>query len=141
MIHIYFDGSSNGKADSPTGSGWVIVQIRANEPDLLLHEDSFPGRGTNNTAELIGAINGLTWVDERKDRYSQEKVVLVGDSQYVLGLASGAFSASSNLELVKELTRLMASLNATCQWVKGHSKNKYNDMADKLAKDAKKTEK
>lgn len=130
LISVYADGSSNGKAGSAIGYGYVIVW---NHTDIL-HTGSGGGvSGTNNTAELLAAINGLSLV-KNLNLGNTVDVELVSDSQYVLGLANGTYSPTKNVSLAVQVESLTRGLGATTRWVKGHSGDKHQEMCDKLAK-------
>lgn len=89
--------------------------------------------GTNNTAELTAAIEGikaaLPWIE----KYSSSPILLVSDSQYTLGMACGRYSPSKNLELVAELRSLCEEHLIGVQWVPGHTGVAQNEIADNLA--------
>ncbi|CAB4127311.1 Ribonuclease H domain containing protein [uncultured Caudovirales phage] len=61
-------------------------------------------------------------------------IELVCDSQYVLGMASGRMSPNTNRTLVGKLRALSLELNVGTRWVRGHSKETWNEHCDKLAK-------
>ena len=129
MIRVWCDGSSNGKTGGAVGWGWVIE--KDGEP---LHA-GYGGAesGTNNTAEIQAAIEGLRALSKVILFHPLEEVALVSDSRYCLGMASGRLSAVKNLELVAELQGLYKSLCNETQWVKGHAGNKMNERCDSLA--------
>jgi ribonuclease HI len=89
--------------------------------------------GTNQTAELLGAIGGLETVASLR-LHENHDIMLISDSMYVLGMADGTYSAVANLDLVDKLKALCAVVNPKCMWVKGHSGDAMNDLCDKLAK-------
>ncbi len=130
VITIYADGSSNGKSNSPGGWGYVVL----NDGDLLGCGFGHQPGSTNNTMELRAAIEGLKHVRSLGLR----NVTLVSDSQYCLGMASGAFNAVANADLCNELLTLGKEVGVTTRWVKGHQSDFtidsfYNNWADKLA--------
>lgn len=130
MIEIYTDGSGT-TAEKPCG--WAFVVVKDGEK---LHEQcgSLP-KGTNNVAELTAAVKGLAYA---LLNHSDEEIVLVSDSQLVLGYASGEYriKAMHLSQLYCKLRRLYNHLSAEGRWVKGHSGNEYNELCDKLAKSA-----
>ena len=141
MISVYADGSSEGNSVGAIGWGWIIVRGEVQE---ILDCGSGGGPvGTNNIAELSGAIEGLRALKKLKDILGHfnidvnEPVELVSDSQYVLGIACGKFKALKNVELAKEIRKLTIELKATTRWVKGHSGDIFNEKCDELAKHAK----
>lgn len=62
-----------------------------------------------------------------------EPVELVADSQYVLGIASGEWNPTKNLNHASQLKELASKVGCTFRWVKGHSGDKYNELCDELA--------
>jgi ribonuclease HI len=81
--------------------------------------------------ELRAAIAGL---EKAKELGYSEGITLFSDSQYVLGLANGIYSAQKNVLLAIHLRKLALELGISTQWVKGHSGNPWNDRCDSLAK-------
>jgi ribonuclease HI len=63
-------------------------------------------------------------------------VELVSDSEYCLGIASGQFDPTKNLELAAEIRRLVILTKARTRWVRGHSGEIFNEKCDELAKAA-----
>jgi len=132
-ILVWTDGSSHAKGGLPIGWGFVLTL------DNYPIDANYGGktRGTNNEAELTAAIQGLQAVKERMEKFPELKkcqVVLVSDSQYVLGLASGKYTPSKNVSLAKKVRALAKELNVKTRWVKGHSGVIWNDRVDSLAK-------
>ena len=129
MISVYADGSSTGRADGP--GGWAYVLVRDGEA----FSAGFGGQNpaTNNQMELMAAIRGL----ERLAGLvlTDDAVELVSDSQYVLGLASGAFTAAKNQALVARLLLAVRAAGARkFRWVRGHAGDEFNERVDRLAK-------
>jgi ribonuclease HI len=130
-IEIYTDGSSSPKRGG-TGWAWVLTvdgQVR--------YADYGGSReGTNNTAELTAAIEGLLALEKVfQDLVSVgDTVTLVSDSRYVLGMATGRHSPIKNLELIERLKGLYSRLCTDTRWVRGHSGDPFNERCDRLAK-------
>jgi ribonuclease HI len=130
---VYADGSSGGDSKSPIGWGWVVLM----DDRVLCAGNGGAPKGTNNIAELMGAREGLralinhpVFEEMGSKIYSVE---LVSDSQYVLGLASGAFAPNVNVVLANHVRALCVKVIASTRWVKGHSGHPVNEMCDKLA--------
>lgn len=138
-ISIYCDGSSDGKSGGLGGWGFVI---------LLDGQEIAKGSGqsknaTNNSEELRAAINGMEWYENAKlnniiDAMSITEVELVSDSQLCLGYANGTYKCKAMhlVPLYIKLRKLYAQVGAKTRWCKGHSGDKYNEICDKLAKEA-----
>jgi ribonuclease HI len=83
--------------------------------------------------ELLGAIRGLEAV-KRLDL--MDRIELVSDSQYTLGMANGEYMIHEgrNEDLILPLRKLMKELGATTRWVRGHVGDTLNERCDSLAK-------
>jgi ribonuclease HI len=119
VIEVYADGSSSGRAGAPIGWGWVVVR----DGNVLYASYGGGPDGTNNIAELMAAIDGLSYVVSKELRRGQEEVVLISDSLYVLGMCSGKYSPKANGQICGELRTLGIKLAVTTRWVRGHSIN------------------
>ena len=148
-IEIYADGSGQ-TSNTDGGYGWVMVV------DGVVHSEGsgHVSNATNNDMELEGAIQGLEAVDKHlwtlpatqlnailfDTPLPGRDVVLVSDSQIVLGWASGEyqFKQENKIDKYKQLKFLMNKLNAQTRWVKGHSGDVHNERCDQLASNARK---
>ena len=118
--------------------GWAYVLV-ANDKQLAEkygHLDS----GSNNDAELEAALQGLADMAKRRGWLTPEarnrlKVVLVSDSQLVLGWATGKFRCKQEAkrDRIELLSSLYKDLGASSRWERGHSGNPHNERADVLA--------
>lgn len=133
MISIYSDGASSAKGGKP--GGWAFVIVR-DEAEVLACGYGGNPNTTNNVMELTGAIEGLK---KAIGLYAaglikpEEPWELVSDSQYVLGMASGEWHPTKNVELANEIAKLAKSLNVRIRWVPGHSGIVWNERCDSLA--------
>jgi ribonuclease HI len=134
-IEIYSDGSGN-TFDSDGGWGFVMVV----DGKKLKEGSGYLAKATNNTAELTAAIQGLKYVDAyiQAAKLTDHEVILISDSQLVLGYASGLYKCKAlHLSaLFIEIKNLYNSLKATTRWVKGHSGDEHNEACDVLAGNA-----
>ena len=140
-VEIYADGSGN-TFDSDGGYGWRLVI-----DGVMFSEGSgYLPSATNNVAEITAAIRGL----EAAAAYinsspllaqSPKQVVLVCDSQLVLGYANGAYKCKAlHLSgLYIQLRKVYQALGASTRWVRGHSGDEHNEAVDKLAREARKS--
>lgn len=155
MISIYTDGSSHARGGLP--GGWAFVIVRDGFP-VVANFGGDPST-TNNRMELTGAIKGLETLDALIREHALldqppfgQVVELVSDSQYTLGMASGAMSPSmgpdgvrKNGDLVDRIRELADRLltkgsdgKPRTRWVRGHDGDTYNERCDSLAKRGKK---
>lgn len=114
-VDIYTDGCSLGNPSDRTGAGVVLCYN-----GMLREISEFLGAGTNNTAELQAVIVALKALKEPC------KVNIYSDSQFVVQIAKGAWSASSNLDLWAEYYSIALIHNITLHWIRkdSHSLNK-----------------
>ena len=122
-LYIYVDGSceENRNVTSKTPAGWGFCVITGDSGigkgsgDVVLErsgpvvteesEDSFLGAtvGSNNTAELSAIAHAMRWL---LTEGGSRDIVLRGDSQYALNIASGAWRAKANKELAESVQTL-----------------------------------
>lgn len=133
LIEVFSDGSGNTLA-SDGGFGWRIVV----DGKMLEEGSGYLSRATNNIAECTAAIEGLKRAEALilQNGWQMAKVVLVSDSQLVLGYASDKWRCKAEhlRPLKTELTQIYNRLDAETRWVRGHSGDENNEAVDKLAK-------
>jgi ribonuclease HI len=128
-ISVYADGSSVGNSTGPIGWGWLVTDW---DTIICAGSEGAPV-GTNNIAELQGALHGLRAVVDR-GLHIGNNVEIVSDSTYCLNLASGLYQANTHKDIVHVLQDLYKVTNARTRWVRGHSGDIFNDRCDELAK-------
>ena len=96
-----------------------ITEISGNQPST-----------TNNQMEITAVIRGLNRLP------AGEAVCVVSDSTYVINTMTKGWKRNANRPLWEELDVAVNQRDVTWRWVKGHSGNLHNDLADKLAHDA-----
>jgi ribonuclease HI len=153
-LYIYVDGSceENRNVTSKTPAGWGLCVISGDSGigkgggDVIFERsgpvvtkesaDGFLGAevGSNNTAELSAIAHAMRWLLSEGD---SRDVVLRGDSQYALNIASGEWRAKANRELagsVQALWSEVTSLHSLCaEHVRAHRGHRWNERADHLA--------
>ena len=138
-IEIYTDGS--GQCDG-AGWGWAAVlkdkEVFARRGPVVIDRKEKGWWGaealTNNTGELTAIIEALRWVKEEGLR----KVVIRYDSEYAASMTQGKWRPKKNVAIVRQSKDALArTREAGCEvgWrhVKGHSGDKWNNRADRLA--------
>ena len=143
-IKIYTDGACIG---NPGPGGWAAIILVENEKKELFGGEKLT---TNNRMELTAPIKALEYC--AKQNYKQPSLKLVKiftDSIYVKnGITvwinnweknnwkTADKKNVKNIDLWKKLKELAKSNQIEWNWVKGHSKDPMNDLADQLAKKA-----
>lgn len=135
---LYCDGACSGngvKENAPGGWGAVLLQ----GGQVLLGKGG-SGSTTNNRMELTAAIEGLRQLP------AGTPVVVRTDSQYVIkgctewrrgwvrnGMKNSKGQAVANPDLWAQLWQSVDRLKVSFEWVRGHSGNPGNELADQLA--------
>lgn len=129
-VEVYSDGSGT-TAKTPAGYGYVVVVDGVTSYEGNGHLET----GTNNDAELQGAIEGLDSLHYHFDPEEKIEVWLVSDSEIILGWASGerAFRQEEKIIKYQQLKNLVGEFKAKMRWVQGHSGEEHNERCDKLA--------
>ncbi len=142
-VKIYTDGACIG---NPGPGGWSSVILFKNEIKEIFGGEKLT---TNNRMELTAAIKALEYCLISK-KYSSIKVLKIyTDSTYLKeGITiwinnweknnwktSGKKNVK-NIDLWKKLKMLTKLKQINWCWVKGHSNDPMNDLADELAKKA-----
>ena len=143
-IKIYTDGACLG---NPGPGGWAAVILKENEKKEIFGGEKLT---TNNRMELTAAIKALEYCNSEKEKQpSLKNLIIFTDSIYVKeGITvwinnweKNNWKTSDkknvkNVDLWKRLKELTQSNQVEWLWVKGHSKDMMNDLADELAKKA-----
>ena len=131
---VYTDGSCRGNP-GPGGWAWVV-------PDGP-YESGHEEHTTNQRMEIMAATRAIQAFPE------EQELVVVSDSTYVVkcfqdrwwqgwinrGWKNSQKQPVANRDLWEVLIPLVVESNrsVTFRWVKGHSGDHWNDMADELA--------
>ena len=137
IINIWTDGACSG---NPGPGGWGALIKFNNSVKKISGSEKYT---TNNRMEMMAVINALKDVDaEAKiNLYTDSKYVKEGITSWIHGWKKNNWTNSNkkdvkNKDLWIELDILSQKHNITWNWVKGHSGNIENDIADKLATEA-----
>ena len=143
-IKIYTDGACVG---NPGPGGWAAIILMENEKKELFGGEKLT---TNNRMELTAAIKALEYCDAQEGKQpSLKQIRIYTDSTYVKeGITVWINNWQKNnwktadkknvkyVDLWKKLKELIQSNQVEWNWVKGHSEDAINNLADKLAKKA-----
>lgn len=129
-IAVITDGSSDYR--DGTG-GWAYVLIDAF--DGIRSSSGSHSDTTVNRMELTAVIEGLRTVYAC---YSPCPVIVYSDSEYVvLGASDKTRKRHKNKDLWRCLDKVEEELGEVkYEWVRGHTGQQYNEMADHLAGEA-----
>ncbi len=141
ITKIYIDGACVG---NPGPGGWAAIILLENKKKEIFGGEKST---TNNRMELTAAIKALEYFVELKKKESSLKIFT--DSNYVKdGITiwihkweKNNWKTSDkkdvkNIDLWKKLKELTKNEKIEWNWIKGHSGDPYNELADKLAKKA-----
>jgi ribonuclease HI len=137
-IIIYTDGGCRG---NPGIGGWG-VWLRYGDHDKKLkgaERDT-----TNNQMELMAAIKALEAIKSSSisiELYTDSKYVMTGINEWIVNWKAKGWKTANkksvkNVALWKRLDVLNQQHNVEWRWVKGHSGDSGNEMADTLANQA-----
>jgi len=137
VIEIYTDGACSG---NPGKGGWgAILLYREHKKEI----SGYLAHTTNNQMELMAVIEALKIVKKTIEIiiYTDSVYVKDGITKWIINWKKNGWKTANkkpvkNLELWQELDSLAANHQITWKWVKGHSGNKYNEIADQLAVNA-----
>ena len=132
---IYTDGACSG---NPGPGGWGAVIL--DQDDKQKNISGSEKNTTNNRMELLAAIMSL------KKIKTNSEVVIFTDSIYVKngitewmknwkknGWKNSSKKPVKNKDLWEKLNKLCEANSVSWKWIKGHSTNEFNNLADELA--------
>lgn len=138
VITIYTDGSCTGNGSASSFGGWAAVRD-SGKKQLRLSGRAAPT--TNQRMEMMGAIQGLEAITN-----AQASVDLFTDSQYLRkgclewlaqwkarDWRTAAKKPVKNEDLWRRLDAQLQLRTVNIHWVRGHSGNPLNELADILA--------
>jgi ribonuclease HI len=133
-IVIYTDGACKG---NPGEGGWgAVIEDKKSVNKLYGYEENT----TNNRMEIVAAIKALKTFSEKSDIiiYTDSKYLMNGINDWINNWKKNNWKTSNkkdvkNVDLWKIIDELNLKHNIEWNWVKGHSGNPGNEMADDLA--------
>ena len=127
-VTIYTDGSC---LNNPGPGGWGAIVLRDQGEPLRL--SGYDPNTTNNRMELTAAIKGLEAVP------IGASVALFSDSEYLVKTMTRNWKRRVNQDLWNQLDSLTGSRQVGWEWVRGHTGDRWNEEADRLAVSAAKS--
>lgn len=137
VVNFYTDGSCSRETKK---GGWGVVFVDNNGNEKRYYGGA--RNTTNNQMELMGIIfameyaikNGLNNVNIYSDsQYSVFSINHYMDMWIGNGMVKSDGDPVKNQELFYLIYELKKELSFNLRWVKGHSDNYYNNLADILA--------
>lgn len=124
-MEIYTDG---GCIENPGGIGaWAFVVV-ANGQVIHKASGSAPST-TNNRMELTAVIEAMKWSANNDVRPQ-----IFTDSDLTVKCGNGQWKRRANLDLWGDFLALKGTLGVGVglKWIRGHSGNTWNEMADEM---------
>lgn len=127
----------DGAYSSTRDQGGIGIIFLRNNKKILEYSKMFK-ETTNNQMEIIAIIIGLKCVKKHID-----SLTIISDSEYCIGCASKGWKRKKNIKLWEKFDQEFERVSSLCpniifKHVKGHSGDKWNELADKLAVEASK---
>jgi ribonuclease HI len=136
---IYTDGSCLG---NPGPGGWAFVHVR--DQGVTCRSSPSYGETTNNIMELTAIIKALEYALKNEEKevviYSDSNYSIKGIKEWLPKWVDNNWKTSNNknvknVEYWKDYKALYDRFEKVeLNYVKAHNGDKYNEMADKLAK-------
>ena len=133
-VTIYTDGACSG---NPGKGGWGAILINAKETKYMSGSKQLT---TNNQMELTATIEALKAILKPSNiaLYTDSQYVKNGITSWILNWKKNGWKTANkkpvaNKDLWIELENYVDFHSVNWFWVKGHSGDHYNEMADELA--------
>jgi ribonuclease HI len=134
VVTIYTDGACRG---NPGPGGWGVL-LESGDRQLTLYGGEDPT--TNNRMELTAVIRALEALKMKChiELYTDSKYVLQGITEWLPNWKKRNWLTASkkpvqNVDLWQALDKLVSQNEINWHWVKGHSGDRGNEIADQLA--------
>ena len=134
---IYTDGACSG---NPGKGGWAAIILDDSNQSSISGSES---NTTNNRMELMAPIMALKKIRKKSEItiFTDSKYVKDGITDWIKKWKVNNWKSSNkkpvkNVDLWKQLDTLNQKFSVNWHWVKGHSDDPGNDMADLLANQA-----
>lgn len=136
-IEIYTDGACLG---NPGRGGWGAILLYKKHRKEISGGEKL---STNNRMEMRAVIESLKTLKKLSEvtLYTDSKYVMDGITKWIFNWKKNGWKGSDkkpvkNVDLWQELDQEVAKHQIKWVWVKGHSGNKFNEIADVLARTA-----
>ena len=137
LIEIYTDGACLG---NPGRGGWGAVLLYKEHRKEISGGEKL---STNNRMEMRAVIESLKTLKKLSEvtLYTDSKYVMDGITKWIFNWKRNGWKGADkkpikNIDLWQELDAEVVKHQIKWVWVKGHSGNKFNEIADVLARNA-----
>lgn len=145
QVIIYCDGACSG---NPGPGGWGAVLMMSD--DWKKKVSGYEAQTTNNRMELTAAISSLAAIKQLKASgglpSTPDSITVYTDSVYVRSgimewikkwkTTNWRSGTIKNQDLWQDLDALCQEMKVEWIWVRGHNGDRYNEMADSIARAA-----
>lgn len=133
-VKAYVDGSFDESLQRYSYGLLLIFPDGSMEEYSDFGEDKEGLASRNVSGELLGAMIAI----EKATNLGYESILIMHDYRGIADWATGAWKASKviTIKYVDFINQYKEKISIDFEWVKGHSGDKYNDLVDRLAKDA-----
>ncbi len=139
-ILIYTDGAATG---NPGPGGYGIV-MKTSDGQLEKHFSKGFRHTTNNRMELLAVIDALKKIKDKNlpvEIYSDSRYVVDAiNKKWIQKWVRERFKKTKNPDLWKEFLKVSKDLDFSIHWIKGHNDHIENEICDKLAVKASKSD-
>ncbi|TFH87936.1 ribonuclease HI [Billgrantia azerbaijanica] len=140
-VRIWTDGACSSNGQSNPQGGWGAVLLSPSTGKRLKIAGKLQGEPvTNNRAELTAVIEALSSLRRASivDLTTDSEYVMKGATEWLNGWKRKGWKTASkkpvkNADLWQKLDGLLGAHSVRFHWVRGHSGNPENELADTLA--------
>lgn len=133
-ITLFTDGGSRGNP-GPAGYGYVVIKdtSQAGAEIILRKCGNYCGITTNNQAEYLGLINGLTWL--LNNGHGNDELTIYMDSLLIVNQVKGLYRVK-HPDLIPRHQEVKKLLSNFSHWQINHTLREGNTRADSLVNSA-----
>ena len=143
-MDIYTDGATSMNGNENAQGGWAFVVVDE-DGGIVMKNSGYVEKATNNICELLAAINACDAV-----RAIPSNITIWSDSAYIVncykdkwykkwqinGWRNSKNEPVANKELWQQLIPFFENDKYNFNKIKGHSGNKWNELVDEMAVEA-----